>query len=397
MGTHSIRKSVGRALAVISWLSCFATAPLFAADIRLPANAGETADADQIAKLVGELGANTFIVRQHAQRALVEIGLPAKAALETAVHDPDGEVRQRARQALAAIADVDFHARLGAFLADPDPDHDYGLAGWQRYRSLSGEGPAARRLFADMQRAERELLEAVANAPAQAGALLDARCQQVENGTAGDPFKQSHLSLATMSALLFASGNPEVPVSAHAGGSLFSFGSQAALAQAMHSRPPSPVRPLVAAWVGRSFEVDSLTSYRNQLLAMQYNLKEAVAPALKLIQPPGGRPEWEHFAILAIAKLGGQEHVAALEPLLNDERTIDASDRGGQKSDAEIRDVALAAMLHLTGQKLSDYGFQHAKANPTLLWNATSLGFNDPAAREEALKKWRAWAEKHLK
>lgn len=380
-----------------SWPFCF-VAPLMAADVRTPVSTQTKAVADrsaEIARLVQELGANTFLVRQHAQRTLVEIGLPAKPALQAAVNDPDPEVRQRARQALMAIGDVDFHGRVGAFLADSDVNDDHGLPGWQRFRSLSGDGPAARRLFADMQRAERELLETVANAPAQAGALLDARCQQVEIGVAnGDPLKQSRLSLATMSALLFAASHPDVPISGHASNTLYTFGSQTPLAQAMHARPPSPVRPLLGAWVGRLFESDSPTAYRNELLAMQYGLKEAVAPALKLIEPPGGPAQWEHFAILTIAKLGSRENIASLEPLLSDERSIDASDRSGQKSDAQIRDVALAAMVRLSGQELADYGFHHAKLNPAFLWNANSLGFNDPAARQEALKKWRAWADK---
>lgn len=372
-----------------------------AADVRMPSSSDQRAVAEragEVLRLVRELGANTFMARQHAQRALIEIGLPAKPALEEAVNDPDPEIRRRAGQALAAIGDVDFHARIGAFLADSDAKNDHGLPGWERFRSLSGDGPAARRLFADMQRAEHELLEAVANTPMHAGALLDARCQHLSNGAANGDAKHSHLSLATVSALIFAASYPDVPISGHASGSLYGFTnlSQAPplFTQAMQARPPSPLKPLVGAWIGRSFESDSATAYQNQLLAMQYDLNEAVRPALKLIQPPGGRADWEQYAILAIAKLGSRDHIAALEPLLNDERTIDASDRSGQKSDTQIRDVALAAMVHLSRQKLADYGFHHAKTNPFYLWNANSLGFNDPAARQEALKKWRAWADK---
>jgi hypothetical protein len=375
----------------------------WAADTRAPARASATnanaAQASEIARLVRELGAATFMARQHAQRALVALGVKAQPALEAASQNPDQEIRLRARGALAAIADVDFHSRLGAFLADLDGDGAHGLAGWQRFRSLVGSSPAARRLFADMQRAERDLLERVAEMPARSAALLEARCQQVETLTQdSDSNRHGHLSLGTTAALFFAASNRDVPITGHAGNCLNTLGSQNNLSQALHARPTGAlVRGLLNAWVSRPFDHDSLTGYRNLWLAMQYNLKDALEPALALIEPPAAPPHLEPFAILAIGKLGSREHIAALKPLLKDDRPIDPADRGGQKSDTQIRDVALAAMIHLSGQKLADFGFAHAKSHAFLLFNTTSLGFNDPSARTEALKKWRAWEAKQAK
>jgi hypothetical protein len=372
-------------------------AAAYAADSREPAAAlapqVDAADQAEIVKLVRELGASTFITRQHAQRRLVEFGLQAKRALETACDDPDHEIQNRARAALAAIDDVDFHVRLGAFLIADDAGDDYGLAGWPRFRSLVGAGGVARRLFADMQRGERDLLDTADRSPMQAGALLDARCQVAEGQTQGsDADRQPALSLATMAAIVFVASDRDVPVSDHAGNCINGFVNQTALTQALQARHTSAiVRGLLGAWVSRPFERDDVTGYRNLIVAMQYNLKEAVAPALALIDPPGGRPDWEQHAILAVGKLGGREHVTALLPLLDDERSTVVPDRTGRESDTQIRDVALAAMIHLTEQKLADYGFVHAKRNPLFLFNSNTLGFNDPAAREAAIKKWRAW------
>lgn len=384
------------------WTPCFRLhRQVSAADTRVSAvtrvaDSGETAE---ITRLVRGLGASTFQARQHSQRSLVEIGLSARPALEAACQDPDQEIRQRARQALAAIKDLDFHVRLGAFLADKDVDNSHGLAGWQHYRSLAGTTPAARQLFADMLRAERELLEAVADDPDRAGALLDSRCQQLESGTQDSgPSRRPQLSLATMAALLFAAGDIEVPVSDHAGECIIAFSGQPALNQALHARPTSEiVRALLGAWVSRPFDRDAVTGYRSLILAMQFNLPDAVAPALALIAAPGAPPHLVQYAILALGKLGGREHLAALEPLLKDERPIGVPDRGGRESDTQVRDVALAAMIHLTGQPLSDYGFSRAKSNAMILFNTNTLGFNDPSAREAALRKWRDWTEKQPK
>jgi hypothetical protein len=368
-----------------------------AADSRQPTGAvasqADAAERDEISGLVRELGAPTYRARQHAQRMLAAFGLKAKPALEAACHDPDHEIQKRAKAALAAIDDVDFHVRVGAFLADENAANGHGLAGWDDYRALVGTSAAARRLFADMQRSERELLEAVDRSPSHAGGLVDLRCQQSEAAThGGDSDRQSPLSLGTIAAIFFAASHPDVPISVPSGNSINGFGSQTAFTQAMTTRPTAPiVRGLVGAWVSRAFEPDSITGARNLIMAMQYNLKEALIPALRAIGPPGGPPNLEQYAILAVGKLGSRQHVAALMPLLDDERPIAMPDRSGRDSDTQVRDVALAAMIHLTGQKLADYGFVHAKTNPLILFNSNTLGFNDPAARQEALKKWRAW------
>ncbi|HVX12115.1 MAG TPA: hypothetical protein VHC22_13120 [Pirellulales bacterium] len=376
-----------------------------AADGRAPAAAeapaGDAPERAEIDKLVRELGAPTFMTRQHAQRVLVSYGEKAKAALEAARNDPDSEIQRRAESALAAIGDIAFHVRLSDFLADKTPDNDHGLGGWNRFRALAGPdlAPAARRLFADMHWAERELLEVVDRRPAQAGPLLDARCRQVESDHQnGNADRNTPLSLGSMAAVLFAASNPDVPVSATAANCICNLGNHTTLGAVLAARPSGPIfQRLLAAWVARPFERESVVSYRNLLLAMQFGLKDAVPVALALIQPPGGQPNLEQYAILAIGKLGNAEHVSALSPLLHDERPIGVPDRNGHESDTQVRDVALATMIHLAGQPLADFGFSHAKRNSSILFNTNTLGFNNAAARDEAQKKWQAWSKEHLR
>lgn len=366
-----------------------------------PAAAPTTAKgphATEIARLIRDLGAPTYMARQHAQRMLTALGSEAQSALKAASEDRDHEVRQRARTALAAIADVDFHFRLGEFIDDRTGDDGHGLAGWERYRSLVGSDPAARQLFADMQRAEHELLEAVAERPTHAGSLLDARCVQLASGAQdGSTNRQAQYPLGTIAAMFFSASNPDVPVADRSVDCLNGFGQQNVLSQALQSQPAATLfRTLLDAWVGRPFERDARQWYNNLGLAMQFDLKGGLAPALAVIDPPPATdPRLEQFAVLAVGKLGGPEQVSPIEQLLDDERTI--PDRGGRSSDVQMRDVALAVLVHLTRQNLSDYGFVHAKTNPFYLFNSNTLGFNDPAARLQALKKWRAWRATHEK
>ncbi len=72
------------------------------------ARAAEKPDEAKVARLIEGLGADSYKVRQQAQRDLIAIGRPAIPQLESALKSPDAEVRSRAEGALAEI-------RKGAF------------------------------------------------------------------------------------------------------------------------------------------------------------------------------------------------------------------------------------------------------------------------------------------
>jgi carboxyl-terminal processing protease len=73
-------------------------APLLAGLLLLPwAAAGPPADPDPAAKLIRQLGSESFEEREAAARALEDLGLDALPALRQALADDDPEVRRRAR------------------------------------------------------------------------------------------------------------------------------------------------------------------------------------------------------------------------------------------------------------------------------------------------------------
>ena len=52
-------------------------------------------------------------------------------------------------------------------------------------------------------------------------------------------------------------------------------------------------------------------------------------------------------------------------------------------------------MGHFLKQNLREYGYQSAQPNATTLFQVATLIFNEPARREEALKKWAQWRAEH--
>jgi uncharacterized protein (TIGR03067 family) len=73
--------------------------------VSLPANADDGADAERVATLIKQLGADEFAQREAASKELEAIGEPALAPLrEAAKSGRDAEVRLRAAQIIKAIA-----------------------------------------------------------------------------------------------------------------------------------------------------------------------------------------------------------------------------------------------------------------------------------------------------
>jgi hypothetical protein len=98
------------------------------------------------------------------------------------------------------------------------------------------------------------------------------------------------------------------------------------------------------------------------------------------------------MAILAIGKLGSRQHVLLLEPLLTDDTLCEASPEDEKaRYRCEVRDVALAVIIHLHAQKPKDFGFERIQGNSQSLFNYNSMGFASTEQRQKALAKWKQW------
>lgn len=60
----------------------------------------------------------------------------------------------------------------------------------------------------------------------------------------------------------------------------------------------------------------------------------------------------------------------------------------------QVRDVALAMLVHITGQSHKDYSFGFTTVGQPFQVNSTyNMGFLEDAKRQEALAKWDAYAK----
>ncbi len=357
--------------------------------------AAEPAGAEKAraASLVRKLGDESFEVRRRAGEELLEMGPAAEEALVKGAADSDAEIRERARALLSRLAGHRRQARLKAFVEDKTGELKSDLAGWERFSQLTGSGPASRELFAGVYRASADLLELAQSDPKAASGKLAGQAANLRLRLITP--KVDETALAEVMGLLLLTGDSKLKVEpavrTHLLDGLETLAERPALVKQVQDS--APARALVLHFLK---ETAPLGSERVFGVARDLGLREsapwALAVALDKRAPGPGRAS----ALLLLGKLGDKTTLPKLEPLLEDESLVGARPLGGATLRAEVRDVALAASVELSGGKPGDYGYPYLQAVPGLktLPSATCLGFATPAQREAALGKWKARAGK---
>jgi HEAT repeat protein len=382
---------MGRRLKLLLLTQCLWAAWLVGVHADGAQTSGESEQLASPTALVRQLGDPRFSVRKRAMEQLVELGVEAIAALEEGVQSNDREVSFRSRRALDVVREHDFQRRLRAFAAGQDAQETYELPGWAMFRNEVGDGLEARRLFVEMQQAEPQLLQALARSPVKAVEALVDRLEEIQQAPRTGRKTQS-VSLGTVATLLFVSNQDRGESVGLAGQNLSAFYRQDVFAAAIQSGSQREIlRKMLGSWIENARSWDG---FHAMLLAMQFDLPQGLAPAKRMLESDAGDPNqavYRGFALQTIARFGDESHIPILEPLLED-----ASPYGGTlaisgkaKYQTQIRDIALAALVHLAKQDPKKFGLLRLKPSSTQVFNTNSVAFEDDAKREEAITKWR--------
>ena len=103
--------------------------------------------------------------------------------------------------------------------------------------------------------------------------------------------------------------------------------------------------------------------------------------------------------MISLVKLGSKEDAKLLEPFLNDKTLVTQiafgmAGGGVQKTEVQVRDVALGVTIKLAGQKPSDFGYDPSRSDFLMEYSHMYYGFPDDAQREATHKKWKEFLEK---
>jgi hypothetical protein len=373
-------------------MALFALAVTSRADEPRPASS-----AAEIARFIAQLGDDSYQAREAASEQLIEAGLAARPAVQKALDDPDPEVRLRSRRILGEIELREEQRIVQAFLDEKDPNKDHGLSGWKRFREIVGDTTETRAFYVELHKAEKPLLAALDRGSKDLGESFAARLAELQQShslsvpTTG----RRSIPLASSTALLFVATDEKVDLTNQNIHFLIYqsdfYRQLSSVEQLSSSEQRDMLRKVLGKFVAR--EGDAAVTYQNLNLALRFDLKEALGPGIKLALDEKATAVYRLYGLLAVAKFGDKEHAKAIEPLFK-EQTVVYSRPGGKTgpSTTQIRDGALAAALHLQGQKLHEFGFA-AQSHPQLLYLPNSLGFAGDAQRSAAFEKYRDWVK----
>ena len=359
-------------------------------------------DLSRARALVVRLGSAAYPEREAAQLDLDKMGRLALPALAEGLKaHPSAEVRFRCQALLPKAAAADRQARLDAFLADAGGKFDHDLPGWNEFRTATAGTPAARAVFVELlaDPANRALVLGTAGPAGDLGPAVAARKQELyqwrfpRTPTA----TRREATVADVVALLFAEARvPAKFVPRGVSTSVLFSAPGITAAVADPGEKGRVYKAVVVHWLDT--RDDAVSMYQAINVASNLNLKEAGGVAARLVRLKGATPFYRGQAAMTLVRLGGKEHLPALEGLLADETVLLAIAQPGKAERVEIqlRDVALAAALLLTGQEPEAYGFaQRYKDSGGAVRYSYSNWHVAADERAAAFEAWKAWRGKH--
>lgn len=349
-----------------------------------PLHADQHFDPEKARELVEQLGAPKYSERQLAGTALLKMGIDVLPILNEGTEHPDREVRYRSAQLLDIVREADFTRRLAAFEASVNDNEDFGLPLWLRFRNLVGAGPETRRIFVEMQRAESSLLRAAGDSDEKTKALVADRMQEMQKQL---QFQPRGLPIGSTAALLFVSGNEKVQTPDQHGWLIYNYVLQQPFNDQLRDGPRrEPLRKLLGNWIRHN--TSSAIAYQSMMVAMQFDLTEGLIPAEKMLSQAGQAPQVRQYAVLTVARFGDVNWTTKLAPLLEDTGVCMQFQNNNMNYTTQVRDVALAATIHLYKLDPKTFGFDNIRTNPQYGFDPASLGFKSDDDRTAAKKKW---------
>lgn len=388
-----------------------------------PAALAVPPETDKLARgLVRQLGDRDYDTREDATRQLKDLGRLALPALQAGYdHSPSPEAAERCDQLLPRARALDIRARVDCFAADAAGKYRHDLPGGTEFFAATGRTEPARKLFRELLLSpNRGLLSGIGGPDdALAQAVVARRVELYPRSVVvgGAVQRTPPPSALDVIAVFFAECTlPEKAVTAAgagAGGVAVSSPTvlltQPAVRTALESDPlREPMAAVITRWCETRTEPRSI--YLSMTTAANLKLPVAVTLAKKVLADKTATPLYKAQAACTVARTGKPADAALLAPLLADDTQahpgmVVVVNGVQQKSPIQIRDVALAMSLLLTGQDPTGYGLKSryaggAGATEALKYSYYSYYFDDAdgkadEARKAALTKWDEWRAKN--
>ncbi|MCA8990367.1 MAG: hypothetical protein KDA88_00215 [Planctomycetaceae bacterium] len=345
--------------------------------------------------LIQQLGAPSFQDRFAAEKELLERGLTSVSAVREALNNENAEIRYRAQRLMREFLLIEAETNEPLLLNSPWQLTEDVYNVWERWHATVGDSPASRQLLVQMLRIEPELLLAL-NAPqGTIRGLLESRCGELRMFP--NQANQEANPLTTAS-VLFVTLQEDVQPSAqamHVVSSLIATGKFMALLN--DPQVGVAARTLVEQWIGHG---TISTAYMRLQTSERMKSPAGMDAARELLSSQNAPGPTEQVAVRYLAKAGGNEAISVLESKLDDTTVIRSADNKNEDGTTEsvyrveFRDTVLLALVQMTKQAPTDYGFRQTDNGA---YNQQNSGFESDLKREAALHKWQRWSRENLR
>lgn len=379
------------------------------------------AEMSRARELVRMLSSEVFKEREQAQESLAKMGRLARPALlEALTTDPNPEIRTRTLRLMPRAEAADLQARIDTFLADTEAKFQHDLPGWNLFKKeidlKDGLEKALREIYVEAIKvpANLDLLNALSSTPEAAGRAISERRMtlflQQNPGVygrvaPGGSMQPRQPTLADVAVLLLAESqidSKHVPRNNNFGYiTAAQFVQTQASMNAINNPNASPqakaYKQLFVRWLDTRVSPDDLTAV--YWMANNFRtVKEAGTLLRRIVTTDGVQPYAKAQCLIFLSQRGEAEDLAAIRTQLkNDNATgnrIQIAPPNGKDPgviiEAQIRDIALALLLHHEKQDHKKYGFEFQNGfNTTMIaQNYYGYGFKSDDDRKAAYKKF---------
>jgi hypothetical protein len=392
--------------------------PLFAVEAdpaKLKPTAEQIARAEAIAV---KLGSPIYAERDSASRELAALGRLALGVIERVLAETDdAEVRSRCEALRPAMAAADLKAKLAAFVADADGKFDHKLPGWDKFHAITSNTAESRSLYAQMmESAAAYSLIAKINATADErnAAIVIRRTEiynklygrvQRINGAIATTADRGPPPLPDLAAQFFVEAVHGTITEKRYAYALTSVLAQPSIRDTVADATKGAlVRKLINHWCDTRTESSEM--YMAMTLASSLNHADVPMAkyALKILDSATALGTQKAYALTTLAKSGDLTQIATFQKYMKDETVVSTAfvNANGQveRTELQLRDVALVMSLLMLDQKVEDYGFQNRYAGNANIAASSKFMYqyyrlNSPETRTTAFQKWTEYLDRN--
>jgi hypothetical protein len=344
---------------------------------------------EQAKTWIRQLGERSYKMREVAQGKLLGLGKAAIPLLEEGIKENDLEVNRRCKRLLELARRTDTEVALALYVSDHDDSKLLKLPSWDRFSKLVGADSTAKKLYVEMYCAESTMLADMDRNPREFGPKLMAHLQEIQRNMYTPFGRANPIPHHQVVALLFMATDPNITRDVQSFYLLNNLFYQQNIQQGFRDNTGS--RKLLMAFLEQRSNANTLQQIF--YIAKQLGLKEALPMAVKSVNDKSVPGYTRGAAVLFIGQMGGKEHMKDLEKLLDDTSTMQTVRFNTTTINAQMRDVALASLILLSGQSVNDYHFPYLQQFQGIRADFNLppyyYGFADDAGRQAALKKWK--------